>query len=230
MGSALARVCFGLPWYAFTGGLTVFGQAPGSGVISGIVLDGDTNTPVRRAIVTLSTVEARPQDAVAWSDAGGRFAFGYLPAGRYQVRAHKTGYQPVAFGSETPYQPGAILTLAAGENRGGVAMRLRHFGAISGMVLDEDGDPVAGVQVSALAPGFQRRKRTLLPRSAATTDSRGRYWLSTLPAGRYAVMVRPSFRPALRAQPESMAGPVPQNYMYGVQFCSGADRGSSAAL
>jgi protocatechuate 3,4-dioxygenase beta subunit len=139
-------------------------------------------------------VEARPQDAVVWTDANGRFAFGYVPPGRYQVRAQKTGYQLAALGAETPYRPPAIITLDAGGNRSGIAIRLQPFGAISGVVLDEEGDPVAGVQVSALTPGFQRRRRTLLPRSGAMTDSRGRYRLNTLASGRYVVAVRPFSR------------------------------------
>ena len=60
--------------------------APPSGTIAGLVLDSGSNAPIRRAVVTLSTVEARPQDAVAWTDASGRFAFGYLPPGRYELR------------------------------------------------------------------------------------------------------------------------------------------------
>jgi len=102
--------------------------------------------------------------------------------------------------AETSYRPPAIITLAADENHGGLAIRLQPFGVISGIVLDEDGDPVAGVQVSALTPGFQRRRRTLMHRSETMTDNRGRYRLNTLAPGRYAVVVRHMFRPVLRAQ------------------------------
>src|SRR5258705_8977910 len=171
MRFALACVFLGFPWYALTGCLGLRAQAPPNGVIAGIVLDGER--PIRRAVVTLSTVEARPQDAVAWTDASGRFAFAYLPPGRYQVRAQKNGYQPAALGAETSYRPPAIIPLAADENHGGIAIRLQPFGVISGIVLDEDGDPVAGVQVSALTPGFQRRRRTLMHRSETMTDNRG---------------------------------------------------------
>jgi len=161
MRFALGRVFLGFLWYALTGCLVLCAQAPPNGVIGGIVLDGERNAPIRLAIVTLSTVEARPQDAVAWTDASGRFAFGYLPPGRYQVRAQKNGYQPAALGAETPFRPPAIITLATGGNRSEIAIRLQPFGVISGIVLDEDGDPVGGAQVSALTPGFQRRRRTL---------------------------------------------------------------------
>ena len=113
-------------------------QGP-NGSISGIVFDRESKTPIRRAVVTLSTMERPPQDAVAWTDASGRFAFGYLPAGRYQLRAQKDGYQAAVFGTDASFQPPAIITLAAGENRGDFAFRLWRTGAISGVVLDDDG-------------------------------------------------------------------------------------------
>src|SRR5579864_9252104 len=89
--------------------------APSPGVIAGIVVDS-ANSPVRRAIVTLSTVEAQPQDAVAWTDANGRFSFGYLPAGRYQLRVTKDGFQPASNAAGNSRRPPATIQLAAGES------------------------------------------------------------------------------------------------------------------
>src|ERR1043165_7133847 len=71
--------------------------APSAGAIAGVVVDRTRNAPLRRAIVTLSTVESPPQDAVACTDNAGRFAFGYLPAGQYELRVTKNGYQPGAY-------------------------------------------------------------------------------------------------------------------------------------
>ena len=82
--------------------------APASGGIAGVVLEWD-NAPVRRAIVTLSTVETSPQDAVAWTDGNGRFLFSNLPAGRYQLRASKSGYEPAVYGSKMARIPAGIV-------------------------------------------------------------------------------------------------------------------------
>src|SRR4051795_7128318 len=68
-------------------------SAAPAGMVSGTVLDKMTQKPVRRVVVTLLTTEARPQEAVAWTDNEGRFAFGYLPDGRYRLTASKMGYQ-----------------------------------------------------------------------------------------------------------------------------------------
>src|SRR5471032_1310945 len=76
---------------AFFCGLTISApaQTASSGAIAGIVVDAGSNSPIRLSVITLSTVEAQPQDAVAWTDSNGRFSFGYLPPGRYQLRAMK---------------------------------------------------------------------------------------------------------------------------------------------
>ncbi|MDQ2899870.1 MAG: carboxypeptidase-like regulatory domain-containing protein [Acidobacteriota bacterium] len=204
---------------------------PAAGLVGGTVIDRDTNTPVRRAIVTLSTVETRPRDAVAWTDTQGRFAFGYLSAGRYQLRAQKDGYQMAFLGADNPHRPPETIALANGENRSGIVFQLHHPGSITGMVVDEEGDPISGVNVQVLAPGFQRRKRKLRPMNNAQTDAQGRYRLHDLQAGRYAVMAfSTNFSPVVKAQSEVIAGTSQQQYSYGVQYYPSADHGDSAAL
>src|ERR1700687_4661226 len=107
-----------------------------NGVIAGMVLDAAGNSPTRRAIVPLSTVETQPQDAVAWTDANGRFSFGYLPAGRYQLRVTKDGYQPAVNAAGNSRRPPAIIQLGAGEYRSDFIFRLQLVSSISGVVLD----------------------------------------------------------------------------------------------
>src|SRR5216684_2427527 len=110
-----------------------------SGGFAGIVLDAAGNSPIRRAIVTLSTVETQPQDAVAWTDANGRFSFGYLSAGRYQLRLAKDGYQVAFYGAETFRRPPGIIQLGAGQLRNDFIFNLQLMTSITGVVLDEDG-------------------------------------------------------------------------------------------
>ena len=217
-------------WFAFAGYAQTAATPAAAGAISGIVVDGAANAPVRRAIVTLSTVETVPQDAVAWTDANGRFIFGYLPAGRYQLRAAKDGYQGAAFGAETPRRPAAIIQLATGQFRSDIVFRLQLMNSISGVVLDEDGDPLAGVQVMAMRPGFQRQKRKLLPGMGTMTDSAGHYRLSGLTPGKYAVVASDPNRPAAKMRPEAVPGEPQPQYSYGVQYYPGSDRAESAAF
>jgi protocatechuate 3,4-dioxygenase beta subunit len=217
-----------LPIGAVICGLMV-AQAEPAGAIAGSVVDANSNKPIRRANVVLSTVEARPQDALAWTDGDGRFSFGYLPAGSYQLRASKDGYQMAAYGTQTPQRPPATIRLADGEVRNDFIFRLKPPMSISGVVLDEDGDPLAGVEVTLMTPGFERRQRKLLPGNRAATDTDGRYRLTASLPGRYAVHAAPRRR-ALIVHPEPIPGEVQKQYSYGTQYYPGVDVAESAAL
>jgi hypothetical protein len=201
-----------------------------AGVIAGVVLDSAGNSPIRRAIVTLSTVETQPQDAAAWTDANGRFSFGYLPSGRYQLRATKDGYQGMAYGAETLRRPPGIIQLAAGQFRNDFIFRLQLMNSITGVVLDEDGEPLSNVQVMALTPGFRHGKRMFLPGQSAMTDSSGHYRLRGLAPGRHAVSAISRNGPVSKIHPEARAGEPQPQYSYGIQYYPGAERADAATL
>jgi hypothetical protein len=153
----------------------LLGQGPTTGSIEGTVV---------------STVEPKPQDAVAWTDAEGRFSFHFLPAGRYQVQASKDGFQPAAFGAESRGRPPAIVTLGPGENRTDINFRLAFFGIISGVILDEAGDPLPNASMQALRMTLQRQKRTLVPAGGTSTDGEGRYRMPNIMPGKYVVLAQ----------------------------------------
>jgi hypothetical protein len=205
-------------------------QTAPSGGIAGTVVTAGNNLPIRRAIVTLSTVEAAPQDAVAWTDANGHFSFGYLPPGRYQLRALKDGYQATAYGGDNIRRPPAIIQLATGEFRNDFIFRLQLMSSITGVVVDEDGDSLSGVQVMVMTPGFQRHKRRLLPGMSTMTDAKGRYRLTGFAPGRYAVAATKQNSPVVKIHPEATTGELQQIYTYGVQYYPGADRVEGAAF
>lgn len=204
--------------------------APPSGTIAGLVLDSGSNAPIRRAVVTLSSVEARPQDAVAWTDASGRFAFGYLPPGRYELRVTKNGYQPAVYGAETPRRPPDTVQLAAGEVRGDIVFRLQLVITILGLVVGEGGEPLPGISITAMRWGWQRQKRRLLPGPSVRSDTAGRYRLTGLAPGRYAIVASQLGGPPIQRQSESVAGQPQRPYSYEPQYYPGTDRAESATL
>ena len=203
---------------------------PPSGTIVGIVMDSGSNVPIRRAVVTLSTVEARPQDAVAWTDASGRFAFGYLRPGRYELRVTKNGYQPAVYGAETPRRPPDTVQLAAGEVRSDIVFRLQLVITILGSVVGEGGEPLPGISITAMRWGWQRQKLRVLPGPSARSDAAGRYRLTGLAPGRYAIVASQLGGPPIQLQSESVAGQPQRPYSYGSQYYPGTDRAESATL
>lgn len=203
---------------------------PASGAIAGIVVDRNHDAPIRRAVVTLSTLEPRPREAVAWTGSDGRFSFGNLPAGRYRLAVLKNGYQFAVHGTDSFRLPPEIIQLAVGESRTDFVFRLQVLTSISGVVADQDGDPVPGVQVMAMSLRWRRNKLQLVPGAGATTDSTGRYRLTGLTPGRYAVSAAHLYRPAFKVNPEAVAGEPQQQYAYGVQYYPGTGRSDSATL
>ena len=163
-----------------------------AGTIAGTLTSADLGRPVRRAAVKLTGGQP-VTTKTATSDANGRFAFTDLPAGDYTLSASKAGFLESVFGARRPGAgiPGTPITLAAGEQRSDIAMRLPRGGVISGIVTDEFGDPALGVPVRAMRLGYSSGERVAQPIAIDTTDDLGAYRLASLPPGEYIVSAVP---------------------------------------
>jgi hypothetical protein len=146
------------------------------------------------------------------------------------LRVTKDGYQGVAYGAESFRRPPGIIQLAGGQFRNDFIFRLQLMNSITGVVLDEDGEPLSNVQVMAMTPGFRRGKRMFLPGQSAMTDSSGHYRLSGLAPGRHAVAATSQNGLVLKMHSEAKAGEPQQQYSYGVQYYPAAERAEAAAL
>ena len=170
--------------------------AVGNALVSGtIVTDESSPQPVRRALVTLTSSEAAVQKTTQ-TDASGRFTLAGVPAGRYTLAANKPGYVRVAYGARRFDRPGTPITLTDGQQMTGVSLKMPRGSVISGVILDENGAPVFGVQVRVMQYRMQAGTRTLAPVAMAsllgeTTDDRGAYRLFGLPPGEYIVSATP---------------------------------------
>jgi Carboxypeptidase regulatory-like domain len=162
-----------------------------SAVISGVVLDLDSATPVRSAVVSLSRSYGRGISRTVTTDAAGRFEIADLPGGEYVLSVIRFGYLPTNFGEQRPGGPGATITVADAETRDDVAIPISRGGTISGRVFNEHGDAVPGVQVQAMRYRFEDGKRVLQPAFMDRTDDRGDFRLFTLPPGEYYVYAEP---------------------------------------
>lgn len=208
----------------------ILAQPPPSpyAALTGVVLNDATGTPLRRAMVTLSTLDEPPLDAVTFTESNGAFGFTTIPPGKYKLHVDQDGFQHAWFGASTPQRPPGILTLAAGDVRYGITFRLRPLGSISGVVLDPEGDPVPGASIRLLEAAFERRRPAYKDAGFANTDDRGRYRLEDVPAGQYLVMAGQRYQAAALIQPEAAPGSEAGRKMYAVEFYSGASRLSAA--
>src|SRR5690606_34942098 len=121
-------------------------RAPvGTGEISGMVIVSGTGTPVRRGRVTLSGAELRG-GRTTFTDDQGQFSFQLLPAGRFFVTASKPGFIDVSFGAKRPGRPGTPIQLLEGQRVEKVTIAIPRGGVITGVVVDENGEPAPGTQ------------------------------------------------------------------------------------
>jgi protocatechuate 3,4-dioxygenase beta subunit len=173
--------------------LLLFGQTsaetPEKGVLAGKVLNSVTGEPMRKAHVALISMadrpkgkQASPSPASTVTDAVGSFEFTALAPGSYRVDAFREG-----FVSPNGRKPSWLphLTLASGEEKRDIVIRLMPLGVITGRILDEDGDPIRGVQVQAMVYQYTAAGRQLAPRGSGMSDDLGAYRIYEVQPGRY---------------------------------------------
>ena len=144
----------------------------GAAMVRGRVLAADGDVPLRNVRVTLTRLDRTSQTVL--SDPEGRFVFSAVRNGTYTVAAVKPGF--VTIRSSAPL---SIATAAAVK---GMDIRLPKGAAISGRLIDNHGDPVSGVAITA------ETVDALVPVAAGRTNDLGEYRLSGLPAGVYRVV------------------------------------------
>lgn len=170
-------------------------QRVGTASIRGRVINLTTGTPVRRASIQASYLVAEGrgetvrQERNTNTDENGMFELPGLAAGRWTLRASKTGYVEQQYGQRSAFSSADPITLAEGQ-RVVADFRLSRGGAISGRIVDEFGDPLAGANVTALrlqsSPDGARTART---GTSVPSDDNGSYRIYGLPPGQYYVSV-----------------------------------------
>ena len=156
--------------------------------ISGYVLEAGSKRPLRGAQVRVSSVGVgEVRSAVV--DAQGRYEIADLIAGRYTVSAQKNGYvEPEA--STTRMGAARSLDVREGSRIDDASFTLARGAIITGVVLDEFGEPAQDVLVSPLR--VTKRQRYDAPVSGgrnAMTNDIGEFRLFGLAAGDYFISV-----------------------------------------
>ena len=161
--------------------------------IAGLIKNASTDAPLARARVS-ATAEVLAEPRVVLSGPDGRYALGDLPAGSYTVTVTRTGFAPQIYSTGRAITASPI-TLAAGQQAGGIDFALVPGGYISGRIMDEDGTPFAGAIVDALVTRSDNGTDTLFSVSTSQTDDRGEFRLFGLAPGQYYVSASdPAFR------------------------------------
>ena len=125
----------------------------GTSRIRGRVIAADTGRPLRRALVRLSSPAVRDSRTTN-TDQNGQYEFADLPASNYTITASRSGYVQMGYKQARPGVAPTPLGLGDRELKERVDIALAPGGVISGQVVDEYGDPVSDVLVSAQREQF----------------------------------------------------------------------------
>jgi hypothetical protein len=140
------------------------------GGITGSVIDATSGEAIPKASVTLHRQPTDP--AGAYTNSEGKFALLDLEPGEYTITAQRTGYVPAKNDRLT-------ATIIAGATESAPTIGMLRTGAISGRVIDADGEPVVGANVQLLPTRRSRNQGG----PVASTDDRGRYRVFHIPPG-----------------------------------------------
>lgn len=181
---------------------------PGS--ISGTVVSATSGEPLRKASVSLTRSPGVPNLPIAVTDVQGRFSLTGLPAGQYTVSVERFGYLSPSR-AEIDKE---IITVYDGQQVTGITIKLTPNGSISGRVLDDDGDPLAGAEVALFQVMWRQGRFELSSAGGESADDRGAFRFGELTPGRYFVRARPA---GARVVPAtiSVPGETPQPTWFG---------------
>jgi len=158
--------------------------------VSGIVVKLAGGEPVKTATVQLQNLQDLARTTSVVTDVSGRFELRGIDPGRYWLKVSRTGFVTQEYGQRTPNDPGAEIRLSAGQNLRDLPFRLIPWGVISGIILDEEGEPLPWAQVSALREVYSSGKRKLSPEALVPTNDLGDFRLFGLKPGRYFVSAK----------------------------------------
>jgi protocatechuate 3,4-dioxygenase beta subunit len=187
--------------------------------VSGRVVTAGEGSPIKSARVTLMLQNPGEN----WhfyqstSDSEGRFVVQGVAPGRYQFFATHAGYVNRFYHSEE-MDEGTVLALKPGQKITDVLFRMVPAAVATGRITDEDGEPMAEVEVTALQPPsdeededdspFHSRVQDLMPVESTRTDDRGQYRIFGLRPGEYYLRAseteEPHFQGALRMDVHAM--------------------------
>jgi protocatechuate 3,4-dioxygenase beta subunit len=157
----------------------------GTAVIRGRIVAADTGAPIRRAQIRAFSPEARESRGTS-TDAQGRFELRDLPQGRWEVVASKAGFVTLRFGQRRPLEGGQQIELSEGETMARANIALPRGGVVTGRILDEFGEPVAGARVQTMRYRAMQGTRQLMPTGPGdSTDDTGAFRLYGLMPGDY---------------------------------------------
>ncbi|HYP07161.1 MAG TPA: carboxypeptidase-like regulatory domain-containing protein [Bryobacteraceae bacterium] len=146
-----------------------------TGAVSGIVRELSSGQPVPDAEVAVGRTDRNGK-----TDAEGRYSILNVPAGQQRVTATAPRLSQHIF----PRYVTKMVTVAPGQEAAGVDFGLEMPGSIAGRILDQNREPMPGIQVVLVAREYSLGSLRYVYSVMATTDDDGAYVLHNVRPGR----------------------------------------------
>jgi len=185
-----------------------------TGGVAGTVTDAVTHMPVKKTMVSVNPMGnfggLNQPPGAATTDASGTFTIANLPAGKYQLMFHHPNYPQTRFAGLSK-----LVEVKGGETSGPVSVELIPGAAVTGRVLDEDGDPLPNCNVEVHPAKNPEQGVPALGISPSNQD--GEYRAYGIAAGKYILSARCE-RAVFQPRPFSAGPDPPPSRAYPVQY------------
>ena len=165
---------------------------PGTGSISGVVLDAKNSEPIPNAVVYVYASNEPYFYGKNMADEKGRFVIGELKSGSYVAQAYADGYVEEIYDDAGSWEAASYIEVSEPNETYGIRFLLDRGGTISGNVRDMEGNPVTGAWIEVSVPkpadsAWVRPMPVFDSGGGTSTDENGAYRVTGLRKGEYIV-------------------------------------------
>ncbi|MGO9097347.1 MAG: carboxypeptidase regulatory-like domain-containing protein [Bryobacteraceae bacterium] len=168
-------------------------------LVSGIIVDSQSHAPLGNVRVSLAPAAARDRKLERVTQQDGGFSFAVSEPGKYVLSISKPGY-PLQLYKEAGYAPvSSAIVVREGQDTTRLVFEANRGGAITGLIKDEDSEPVANALVAVYQSLVVDGNRKIFLRGQKRTNAVGEFRFANLSRGDYYVcaMGRPWFADSL---------------------------------
>jgi Carboxypeptidase regulatory-like domain len=199
--------------------------------LQGIVVKA-SGEPLKKATVEVIAEDQKEgANYTATTDADGRFQVKEVKPGRYNLFVERTSF--IAVDKNNHRSLGTALTVTAGQPIKDLLVRMVPAAVVRGRVVDEDGDPMPNVEVSASRKTYTGGKQQWGTDGSDHTNDLGEYRIGGLLPGQYFVTATPppTFLSMVASPKDATQGPDKPETGYVTTYYPGTtDRRQAAAL
>jgi len=191
MKLALILVCSAMLVGTGLAQTAVLGKASSLASLEGKVVREPAGEPIKKALIELiGENQEEGGNYAATSDQEGHFKVAGIHPGRYRLIVERTGF--IEVDARRRRSDGVVLSLETGQELRDQTLHMLPAAIVMGRVLDEDGDPMANVEVTVSRRKFSTGRFKFEPTGSSQTNDLGEFRIGGLLAGKYYVSATPT--------------------------------------